>query len=74
MGPLALENNTSGASNTAIGDDAPRFNVDGSNNVAVGDEARTGADRAARHLVHLLARAGELPRLDEAPVHAAVKG
>jgi hypothetical protein len=24
------------------------------------------------HLVHLLARAGELPRLDEAPVHAAV--
>ena len=37
-----MENNTSGASNTAIGDDALRNNVDGSFNVAVGDEAGTG--------------------------------
>ena len=37
-----MENNTTGASNTAIGDDALRNNVDGSGNVAVGDEAGTG--------------------------------
>ena len=36
-----MENNTSGASNTAIGDDALRNCVDGSFNVAVGDEAGT---------------------------------
>ena len=37
-----MENNTTGASNTAFGDDALRNNVDGSFNVAVGDEAGTG--------------------------------
>jgi len=39
---FAMENNTSGSNNTAIGDDALRNNVDGSGNVAVGDEAGTG--------------------------------
>ena len=37
-----MENNTSGSSNTAIGDDALRNNVDGNFNVAIGDEAGTG--------------------------------
>jgi hypothetical protein len=41
--------------------------------IAVGDLELVVAPKIPPdHLVHLLARAGELPRLDEAPVHAAV--
>jgi hypothetical protein len=41
--------------------------------IAVGDlQLQVAPKIPASHLLHLLARSGELPRLDEAPVHAAV--
>jgi uncharacterized coiled-coil protein SlyX len=46
-----MELNTTGASNTAIGDDALRFNVDGSGNVAVGDEAGTGLGASVNNCI-----------------------
>jgi len=46
-----MENNTTGASNTAIGDDALDNNVDGSFNVAVGDEAGTGLGASVNNCI-----------------------
>ena len=47
----AMENNTTGSINTAIGDDALRNNVDGSFNVAVGDEAGTGLGASVNNCI-----------------------
>ena len=46
-----MEDNTSGSSNTAIGDDALRNCVDGSGNVAVGDEAGTGLGASVNNCI-----------------------
>ena len=46
-----MENTTTGASNTAIGDDALRNLVDGSFNVALGDEAGTGLGASVNNCI-----------------------
>jgi Chaperone of endosialidase len=46
-----MENNISGANNTAIGDDALRNIVDGNANVAIGDEAGTGLGASVNNCI-----------------------
>ena len=61
-----MENNVSGASNTAIGDDALRNLVDGSCNVAVGDEAGTGLGASVNNCIAIGAPgAGPFADLDD---------